>query len=187
MGNIIKRALPLNFKNQNGFSLIEIIIAISIFIMVLTVATTAFVNNSSYQKRITALQDAENNARYILEVMAREIRLARDIDNGQRSIALGDNDFSFKNYKDDAVIYCSSDAGGNCVSGGDYLARMAGGAGQVLNTSSVRIKNLNFITNNFADSPARQKIITIFFTAESANNPDIKIDIQTSVTARIYE
>ena len=176
-------------EQKNGFSLIEMIIAMSIFIIVVSVVAMVFSNSSSYQKRILAGQEVENNARYIVEFMSRELRTAREINSSQASSSLSDSEFVFKNYREENTTYCLANASGECDASGEYIARRLAGppiTAQIINTSTVRINNFKLVTNDFSELPTRQKIVTIFFTVKSLDNPNIKLDIQTSVTARLY-
>ncbi len=173
-------------EQKNGFSLIEMIIAMGIFTVVISVVAMVFSNSSSYQKRILAGQEVENNARYIAEFISRELRTAREINSSQASVSLNDFDFIFKNYRGESITYCLADASGACDAAGEFIARINGTNAQIINTSTVRMDNLRFITNEFSALPPQQKIITIFFTVKSADNPNIKLDMQTSITARLY-
>ncbi len=171
---------------EQGFSLIEMIIAMSIFVVVVSVAAMVFSSNSSYQKRIFYSQDVENNARYITELLARELRTAKEMNNSEESVSLEDAELNFKNYRNENIIYCASDSFGACDSSGEFIARISPAGAQTINTSTVRIRNFKFITDEFSGLPSRQKMITIFFTAESLYNPSLKLDIQTSIAMRLY-
>jgi len=173
-------------EQKNGFSLIEMIIAMGIFTVVISVVAMVFSNSSSYQKRILAGQEVENNARYIAEFISRELRTAREINSSQRSASLNDSDLSFVNYKGENITYCLANEAGACGADGEFIARVNLTDAQVINTSSVRIDNLKFITNDFSALPPQQKIITVFFTVQSLDNPNIKLDMQTSITARLF-
>lgn len=178
-------------EQKNGFSLIEMIIAMAIFTVVIGVVAMVFSNSSSYQKRILAGQEVENSARYIAEFISRELRTAREINSGQASVSLDDSYFNFRNYKGENIIYCLAGETGICDSTmGKFVSRINSmddpPTAQVINTSTVRIDNLKFITNDFSALPPQQKIITVFFTVKSLDYPTIKIDMQTSITARLY-
>lgn len=174
-------------EQKNGFSLIEMIIAMAIFTVVISVVAMVFSNSSSYQKRLLAGQEVENNARYIAEFISRELRTAREINSSQTSVSLDDSHFNFRNYRGENIIYCLASETGVCdPTAGEFVARINDANPQIINTSTVRIDNLKFVTNDFSALPPQQKIITIFFTVKSLDYPTIKIDMQTSITARLY-
>ena len=84
MRNIYTWARPLSFRfwqgRQNqGFTLTELLVTIAIFILVLgTVYSAYFLSQQGYQNG-EAAAEAVQNSRVILERMTREIRQAREI------------------------------------------------------------------------------------------------------------
>lgn len=61
-------------KNQGGFTLMELLISVSIFAMVVLMISGIYLAFSKNQARAKASQTLLNNAQYTLEIMAREIR-----------------------------------------------------------------------------------------------------------------
>jgi len=57
-----------------GFTLVELLVAMSVFIIVLTLAVAVFVNALRSQRFLTKLMAVNNNAGLVLEQMAREMR-----------------------------------------------------------------------------------------------------------------
>ncbi|MCX6785804.1 MAG: type II secretion system protein [Candidatus Komeilibacteria bacterium] len=78
--------------NKKGFTLVEVVVALSIFAIATTYSIDLFVQSNTIQKRTANIQRVMADARYGLEVMAREVRL-------------GNIDYNYANY--------SRDAGGN--------------------------------------------------------------------------
>lgn len=119
-------------KNQPGFTLIEMIIAISIFVMILLIATNIFfiVNNS--QRKVVTMQRIQSDVRYLFEAIAQEIRLGRinydfyideEIDlhplaDDNTVLAVvnhsGDSIFFRLSSVGDRVQYCKIDADNDC-------------------------------------------------------------------------
>ncbi len=62
-------------KILSGFTLIEVIVALSIFGIASTAALSIFVRSNEVQKRTANIQRLISDARYTLEVMAREVRM----------------------------------------------------------------------------------------------------------------
>ncbi|MFH1207284.1 MAG: prepilin-type N-terminal cleavage/methylation domain-containing protein [Patescibacteria group bacterium] len=78
-----------SINNKKGFTLIEMIIALSIFVLILLIATNVFVIINRSQRKVAAAQKIQDDVRYMMEVMAQDIRLGRinydfysDISNG---------------------------------------------------------------------------------------------------------
>ncbi|MBI2050600.1 MAG: prepilin-type N-terminal cleavage/methylation domain-containing protein [Parcubacteria group bacterium] len=60
--------------NQSGFTLVELLIAIAIFVTALTAASAIFTYANKSQRVTKAVTDAQSDARFSLEVMAQQIR-----------------------------------------------------------------------------------------------------------------
>lgn len=90
----------LNFSKKNsGFTLIELIVAIGIFIIVVSFAMQGFVQTIRTQRSIATLLSANSNASSALEQMAREIRIGASFSQSETS------DIMFLNAANDTVTY----------------------------------------------------------------------------------
>ncbi|MFA6304449.1 MAG: type II secretion system protein [Patescibacteria group bacterium] len=68
--------MRINLKKSNlGFTLVEVIVALGIFSIATTYAVSIFVQSNQVQKRTANADRLLADARYVLEVMAREVRL----------------------------------------------------------------------------------------------------------------
>lgn len=79
-------------------TLIELIVAIGIFGLVSLVIFGIFILATGYQRRIIAFKNVEDNLRFSIESMAREIRTGKDFNDGG-------NELKFTNAKGDKIIY----------------------------------------------------------------------------------
>ena len=61
---------------RQGFTLVELIVAVAIFSVVVTIIIGAFSMAIKAQKRVILLQDIQENAKSILEFMAKELRMS---------------------------------------------------------------------------------------------------------------
>lgn len=71
------------FKNkdnihQSGFTLIEIMVATSIFLIIMLVALGALVSSSNAAKKAQALRSAMDNVNFAMESMTRSLRMGSD-------------------------------------------------------------------------------------------------------------
>jgi prepilin-type N-terminal cleavage/methylation domain-containing protein len=64
-------------RHSQGFSLIELLIAATVFTFVASGVTGLFVGALNIQRRATNIQRIEENALFVLESVAREIRVSR--------------------------------------------------------------------------------------------------------------
>ncbi|MDO8743198.1 MAG: type II secretion system protein [Candidatus Azambacteria bacterium] len=85
-------------NKERGMTLIELIVAIGIFGLVSLVIFGIFILATGYQRRIIAFKNVEDNLRFSIESMAREIRTGKDFNDGG-------NELKFTNAKGDKIIY----------------------------------------------------------------------------------
>jgi len=69
-------------KIQKGITLIELLVAITIFSLIISVILGIFISTMRTQKRILDYQEVLNQANYAIEYMSRAIRMARKDING---------------------------------------------------------------------------------------------------------
>lgn len=62
------------FQNSNGFTVIELIVAMTVFVVLMSIAAGGFVHLLKNQRIVAALMTANDSASLTLEQMAREIR-----------------------------------------------------------------------------------------------------------------
>jgi len=70
----VEGILPKRTQGVEGFTLVELLVAMSVFIIVLTLAVAVFVSALRSQRFLTKLMAVNNNAGLVLEQMAREMR-----------------------------------------------------------------------------------------------------------------
>jgi len=63
--------------HNSGFTLIEMIIALSIFVLIVLIVGNIFVVINHSQRRVANMQKLQDDVRYSVEAMAQEIRLGR--------------------------------------------------------------------------------------------------------------
>ncbi len=61
-------------NHQKGFTLVELLVAIAVFAIVVTIASSGFVNALRTQRQVASLISTESNMSLVLEQMAREER-----------------------------------------------------------------------------------------------------------------
>lgn len=91
-------ALP---TGRQGFILIELLVAMAIFVVVITVVFDLFSSAIRGQRRVIAMQNTQENARFMLEFMAKEIRMS-EINGGDT------NSLDITRSNGDAVHYLLS-------------------------------------------------------------------------------
>ena len=91
VGETDNKMKKINFKKikNGGFTLVEMLVAISVFITVLGASSAIFVDVIRNQKRVLANHELLNQTSYVLEYMGRAIRMAKKDDIGGVNCLLG--------------------------------------------------------------------------------------------------
>ena len=91
--------------NNKGFTIVELLIAMSIFIILTSITAGGFINVLRNQRIVVALMAANDNMGLTIEQIAREIR------TGYNFCKVSESKFQFVN-ADDEVIRYGFDSGG---------------------------------------------------------------------------
>jgi prepilin-type N-terminal cleavage/methylation domain-containing protein len=152
--------------NNKGFTLLELLLAISLLSLIITITVGIFVSGSKTQRKIIELSAAQREGGYLMETISREIRMAKAINSDQEGN--NDSDVEFTNYDGDPTIYE--------LSGGQILRNT-----KPISSSDVTIENLTFyVSDDFNDV---QPLITIVMKVKAK---DTSILLQDSIALRIY-
>jgi prepilin-type N-terminal cleavage/methylation domain-containing protein len=186
-------------KQESGFTLIEVISAAFIFAIVMILVGGMFVYFLNAQRRAINTQHVIENTNYIMESLAKEIRMAT-------LIALPISDGCFVPSEDDPLeISHPSNAqiagAGAGLSGRlNYYYDPADKSihrkvtdethdpnktvDTILNSSTVKFTNLRFCISGIVAGDNIQPRITIMATIASTMAPDYKFNIQTTMSMR---
>jgi prepilin-type N-terminal cleavage/methylation domain-containing protein len=182
--------LILKVKNKtitknSGLTLIEVLVAMGIFSVVISVAVGIFISGSNSQRKILELNSTRGEANYLMETISRELRMATAIDADEGVDPNSkDSDIEFTNYDNISIKYCRSDASGTCDGNGDYFSR----DGEVINSPDIKIGHLIFyVTENFDVAPKKQPIVTISMKVKSTGQYGTSFILQNSVSLRLYQ
>jgi prepilin-type N-terminal cleavage/methylation domain-containing protein len=170
-------------KNQ-GFTLIEIAVSLSIFAILITLTMGAFLRGFYLQKKVIEMQAVQREAAYLMEIVSREIRTASDVDAGQAQNT--DSSLTISNHEGDSLIFCRSSVEGVCTNNntGEYFAMGQVGAMSVINASDIKVNRLIFYTSSFTN---QQPLVTISMELQSRKDPTVVMSLQSSVAMRLYE
>ena len=159
-----------------GFTLVELLVAMTLFIVVIGISAGSFIQILRSQRMIVSLISANNNAVLTLEEMTREVRTGRDFrEEG--------GDFSFVNSRSENVIYHRNPADSSLeksVNAGDF---------KKLTAVDVRVTRFSFsIFQGDSGSPFPPRI-TMLVAVGAAGLPfeTPVINLQMSVSARNFE
>lgn len=170
---------------EGGYSLIELLVAIGLFSVVISVMTSMFMLSLRGQKKAFAVQDVADNTRYAMEIMSKEIRM------GSVFPATGTLPFRFKSNMPNRV-----DGSGNPATvefsllNGQILFDddTAGGPGPTAITSAnINVTGLNFSLNPSGSIQKRVLITIQAGSAGTAAGSNSQINLETVIAPRILQ
>lgn len=159
------------YNKESGLTLIELIVAVGIFGLVITMVVSIFVVALVSQRRIISLRNIEDNALFALESMSREIRTGKNFGGSVNSL-------SFTNAKNESVIYRLN---GNTIEkssdGGTNYSAVTG--------PEVTVNYLNFylLGQALGDGLEPRVTITIGITSQVGNQVS-NTKIQNTISER---
>lgn len=162
---------------DQGFTLVELVVAIAVFATVVTLVSSIFVSSVGSQRKNINNQDVLDNGRYVLETMGRAIRQGiitqPPSDATQSTIQL--------NHPTKGVVVYQLDNG--------QVKETSGGNTTTLSSSNVTVQKLTFAVqgNSAPPSDTNQPRVTISISiksTQSTSGTDSIINLQTTVTPR---
>lgn len=154
---------------KKGFTLIELLVATTIFIVVIFVVLGLFVTALKAQRKVLAQQNIQDNARYLMGFIAKEIRMS-EIDSVSPTV------LNITRHDGVEVTYTFA---------GDTIQRESGAISGPINSKGVSV------TGRFYDlgvgEDGKQARITIVIKIETISDKpegEAEINIQTTLSQR---
>jgi prepilin-type N-terminal cleavage/methylation domain-containing protein len=181
-----------NKKQRKGFSLMEMIVATALFLAVTTVSIGIFLSVTRANTKISAMQKVENEIRYIVEMISKEVRLGTIYYDYYDIVYSG-------NFENPAPILALMDNADNisyfALNGGIVQMSLDGFDWSDLSTDSVVVDSLDFYllpdSDPFSQDSTiiKQPMVTLFLEAHynKGNSSDGQIRIQTTIGSRQYK
>ena len=161
-----------NNKKGAGFTLIELLVAIAIFIIVISVIFSLFLSALKGQRRAIASQNVQDNARFLLEFIAKELRTS-DID------IVTSSGLDIINQEGISVFYRFE--GGDIKRAENNLNNL-----EPINSEEVTVTG-RFNVEGLGSSDTYQPRITIAMKVETTIPDNAEINIQTTLSPRNLE
>jgi len=157
------------FKNKKGFTVLEMVVAVAVFTVVMTMSMQTILNINDAQKKIKSFRVVSDNLNFALDTMGREIRTGSNYSSADGTA------FSFINAKSENVIYQLF---------GGQLIRSAFGAEFPLTDPNVAITSIDFVLRGELPGDNLQPIVRINLSASSGikDKDRSKIELQTSIS-----
>ncbi|MEI6835485.1 MAG: prepilin-type N-terminal cleavage/methylation domain-containing protein [Candidatus Falkowbacteria bacterium] len=176
-------------KNKTGFSLIEVLVATSLFVIIVTASLGVFKMVIDSQRSAIATQNVEESLKYFLEVTGKEIRMAKrnnGLCSGPSSTDIYysvDNTLTFRNYHDQCVTYSLSS-----FQGISRFTITRDGLTDFITPAKINLDELNFVLRPEGGTNNNQPTVTMELVAHALGLYSAKseIRIQTTLTSRYY-
>jgi len=177
---------------RQAFSLIEVIVSVSLFTVIILSSTGIFKMVIDSQRSALASQNVQESLKYFLEVTAKEIRMAQKnsgvcsgIGNEELFVIgseAGNDTLSFKNYYGECVKYTLALDGDNLRF---YITRNNNSG--FISPSKISLDSLDFVPS--IASANQQPVITINLQAHALGIEQARSEmtLQTSITSRYYK
>lgn len=188
-----------NKENQQGFTLIEAIVATFLFAISVTSIINVYLSTVKINRRTDVIRTASENARYILESMSKEIA------NGQidyynavspcsTSISSPSDTLAIINADNDHLCFYLGDSNGIASTSGTNLWLIKNNYAAVkVNSAGVYVNNLQFyVAPTYNPYTAGSKImprvtITGQVKASSGSQDNVIVPIETTISIPAYD
>lgn len=169
---------------NKGFILLEMIVAVGVFSIAILLASSSFLSLQSAEKKAQSAVDLQNNLRFALEVMAKEIRTgdmyhcALDSGANPQDCVSGGSSLTFKNSLGESVIYRKIGSSIQKSSNGGIIF-------QPLTSTDVLVEDLSFYVVGSPSNDDLQPRITITVKASRRVGAKVSLlSLQTSISQR---
>lgn len=176
--------------HTRGFTLVELIVALGLFITVSFIAAGALLSIVDSNRKANAIRTTMDNLNFALESMTREIRTGSSFDcgfsGGQSNCPLssgGASRFSFIDQSGDTVTYSTtSDAQ---YPREDVIYVTTKGEKSPLTAADVSVTNLRFFVSHVGDSTSQPRVIMVVQgVAGEQERVFTTFNVQSTVTRR---
>jgi len=163
-------------SKQAGFSLLELLVALAVFVIVVVTATNTFTLVAASHRKISSQQEVIENGRFLLESIAKEIRFSQIYNDDGAALIL-----STKNQDGDDVTFTFDN-------GSKSLTKTAPGGTVTLNNDNVNILGQFYVSRVSAESgEVPHPLVTIMLKIDDKRSGqafDSSVSLQTSISPR---
>lgn len=165
-------------SSQAGFSLVELLVAATIFAFIVTGVTGLFIQALDIQRRAAGIAKIEENAQFVMESIAREVRVS--------AITTPDNDCS--DLSSAGILDITHPTNGDITY--EFIPGTVGAierAGEVITSADVNFISFAFCVMGAAQLDQQSARLMMTATMESvAGRPStrVKATVQTTVVSR---
>ena len=166
-------------SNSRGFTIVELLVAMGLFVILIGIATGGFIRALRTQRLIVALMAANDNVNLTLEQMAREIR------TGYNFSKISDTELQFVNANNIVVFYRLNEGAIERGTEDVFLQRTY----RKITADNVKIIgfNINLLGNNPGDGYPPRITISLSVGIPNKYFENVSTNIQTTISARVLD
>jgi prepilin-type N-terminal cleavage/methylation domain-containing protein len=181
-------------NNNKGFTIVELLIAVALFSVVISITSGVFIRSLRTQRIITSFIAANSNASLAMEQMAREIRTGQDFCSGPNIGCAADSgifqELIFTNARGQQAKYELSEPRTIGLNTIQSIMRSAdGGTPLPVTADNVNINYFSFYLtgHELGDGGNPRITITLGIGATGVPFSDALINLQTTVSSRVVQ
>jgi len=178
--------LKKNMKSNAGFTLVEMMVAVAVFSVVMTVAAGALLSVIDANKKAQAIQTAINNVNFALESISKDMRMGTDygcIDSSWNSLACnsisGNVGVTYKSSKNQTVSYLFDSVNGK------IQRKIGSDSPDDLTAAEAKITDMNFYVLGINNSLKQPRVIITLNGQAGKTSIQTNFSLQTTVSRRI--
>lgn len=180
--------------NKAGFSLIELLVALAIFLTVITISVSSLLSLINANRKAQSLQSVMNNLNFALDGMLRNISTGRGyychpgigdtaLPDATQDCVDGDTDLVLTNDRNDRIAYRFNSAENSIerrIEDEDWIS---------LTASEIVITDMLFYVDGSSRSDTEQPMVTVSIIGEveQVRTLGATFEIQTTITKRIAD
>jgi len=169
------------FKNK-GFTLVEVLVAATIFGILMVAVTGLFISTLRIEKNVLGSKKVLGQINYATEYMSRALRMASK-DKVGTCITSGSN---YESVSINEIKFINTLQNRNCQSfflnNNQIQYETSLGVIVALTSPDITVENLKFEVSGEVQGDSLQPFVTIYIEAHAENGPTLKV--QTSVSQR---
>lgn len=186
-------------QQQNGFTLIEMVVSLGLFTIIMFIATSAFLSIVNTDRKSRAVRIAADNLNLALEDMSRRIKTGSTYYCGDSAtgtfdcpggVPLGSFSFNDQNTPSKRVVY-KWGQGASCGTGYSGTQGCILRDGLLVTSPEINITSLKFLvsgSNNLTSGDKKQPMVVIVIDGSLGTGTAISaFKIQTTITQRAYD
>jgi type II secretory pathway component PulJ len=171
------------YDKQKGLTLIEVIVATSIFVLMIIATMAIYFNILKSQQNTRALMLVQQEAKYVLAVISKDIRMSEIMSAGGINSILDIKAFKIIDDPD----YGYEETSNKYYLENNKLIKKIGTKEYQLTSDRLKVDNLYFYVYKTSTQARVTIVMTVSNNQGSLPEAQKKISLQTTVSSRIYE